>query len=415
MDDERKSRNGNGEGSFRKTSKDGEPEKWTGRKQFGTKPNGKPNIKAVYGNSEKECRKKMAKYEKEFKPSDNDASKQIFGDYLVNWFNLFKKPKLKQRTFDTMENTIKTRFLNYPISKFQLSQITNEKLQHYINQLATEERVDNNGNILQPYSKESIKKIYNLINNCLSYAVDKEHIGKNPINGTSLPKEESMITKTKEIEFFDKEDMKKIYNECIRKFNNGKYVYSNNGLTLAFLMWTGLRVGEALAVRYEDFDTTNRVLKINKALTRILTRNNNSNNKYEYIVSTPKSKTSIRTVQLSKQAIFIFDEMKRVNNPNSDNEFVFVTKNGEHIIDRNLRRTLNSIQETVETKIQNSGLHVLRHSYASYLLYNNIDVAVVSKLLGHAKVSTTYNIYVHIIDEQKISAMNVFDKFDEEF
>lgn len=211
MDEERKSRNSNGDGSYRIISKDGEPEKWTGRKQFGTKPDGKPNIKAVYGSSEKECRKKIAKYEKEFKPSDSDASKQIFGDYLVNWFNLFKKPKLKQRTFDTMENTIKTRFLNYPISKFQLGQITNEKIQHYINQLATEDRVDNNGNVLPPYSKESIKKVYNLINNCLSYAIEKEHIGKNPINGTSLPKEESMITKTKEIEFFDKEDMKHSY------------------------------------------------------------------------------------------------------------------------------------------------------------------------------------------------------------
>ncbi|MBP3267833.1 MAG: tyrosine-type recombinase/integrase, partial [Ruminococcus sp.] len=55
------------------------------------------------------------------------------------------------------------------------------------------------------------------------------------------------------------------------------------------------------------------------------------------------------------------------------------------------------------------GLHTLRHTYASTLLRKGIDIKVVSALLGHKKVSTTYNTYIHIIEEQQNSALDAID------
>ena len=56
------------------------------------------------------------------------------------------------------------------------------------------------------------------------------------------------------------------------------------------------------------------------------------------------------------------------------------------------------------------GLHTLRHSFGSYLLLDEgIDIAIVSALLGHSKTSTTYDIYIHILEKQKMKAIKIFD------
>ena len=55
------------------------------------------------------------------------------------------------------------------------------------------------------------------------------------------------------------------------------------------------------------------------------------------------------------------------------------------------------------------GLHSLRHTFATLMLNNGIDVKIVSELLGHSNVSVTYNIYIHTIQSQKIKAINIID------
>lgn len=90
-------------------------------------------------------------------------------------------------------------------------------------------------------------------------------------------------------------------------------------------------------------------------------------------------------------------------------DYVCVTTSGNLNNARNIRRTLNSMQKNANTKVQNSGLHVLRHTFASLLLRNKVDIKVISELLGHKKASTTYDIYAHLIQEQKDSAIEQLD------
>ena len=398
----------NGEGSYRKISKDGEPEKWTGRKQFGTKDNGKPNIKAVYGSSEREVRKKMREYEKSIsdKLDQSNMNKEILIDYLRRWFEAFKKPVLKKRTYDAMNDVINIRIEPYDISRMQMSQIRDIDLQSYINGLATNERYYN-GKTLPPYSRESISKVYYFINSCLQYAEDNNDIPRNPMKSVKLPSEENVVTKAKDMSFFDYEEMKRIYDESIRKFSNDKYVYAKNGLAIALLMFTGLRIGEALALRYEDYDSINKILHVRRTLTRV---RSSKTGKYEYELSSPKTKTSIRDISLSDKADYIIMEFSRLSPGHTGKDFILTSKTKNHLIPRNIRRTLNSIQETVKTKNQNSGLHTLRHSFCSYLIVEKqIPVAIVSAILGHADTSVTQKIYLHVCDNSKKDILNVFD------
>ena len=134
------------------------------------------------------------------------------------------------------------------------------------------------------------------------------------------------------------------------------------------------------------------------------------NKKTKEIISTPKTNKGKRTVFLTKQAINAIMKIREKNSKYlNDNDRVFVTTVGTPLNRRNLRRSLNSLQKNAKTSIQNSGLHVLRHTFATLAIEKNVDLKTISQMLGHAKVSTTYNIYVHFIESNAAKALSVLD------
>ncbi len=72
-----------------------------------------------------------------------------------------------------------------------------------------------------------------------------------------------------------------------------------------------------------------------------------------------------------------------------------------------MQKTFEKICKDME--IEYKGLHALRHTFGSILIKNNTDIKVVSELLGHSDVKFTYNRYIHIINEQKTSAIEMID------
>lgn len=74
---------------------------------------------------------------------------------------------------------------------------------------------------------------------------------------------------------------------------------------------------------------------------------------------------------------------------------------------RNLHRMMANILE--KNKIEHGSLHTLRHTFATRLFRNGIDIKVISELLGHSDISITYDIYTHIIQAQKKKAVDVLD------
>jgi site-specific recombinase XerD len=82
------------------------------------------------------------------------------------------------------------------------------------------------------------------------------------------------------------------------------------------------------------------------------------------------------------------------------------TKNGTHVSPRNIDRIFRRIAVAAgfpEEKIY--GIHALRHTFATLLLTNDVDIKTVSELLGHSDVTITYNTYIHVIKEQKRKAL----------
>lgn len=365
------------------------------------------NGKYFYGKTEKEIKEKIKKYEKENIVS---SSKLLLSDFMKDWLYNVKQHQVKRRTFDGYEQYYNMLILNYKdyiITDVQLCSLTPEILTKYFNSLA------------EKYSLSTIKKANTLLNQCLNYAVDKELLENNPMNKITLPNEDRIKKPKKEIPFLSPDDMDRLYKESFRiqeegfriNGNIGDLVYGNNAKIIILIMYTGLRISEALGLQWRDVDFENKCIKVRRNLSRIKNREQDANDeKYKYVETTVKKKASKRTIPLSNRAYEALEYLKNNNKNTNSNDYVCVSKNGKIAGQRNITRTLNSMLVRSKCSVKKCGLHSLRHSFGSYLVSNGVDIATVSTLMGHEDITTTYNVYTHVLKQQQIDAIKIFDK-----
>lgn len=169
------------------------------------------------------------------------------------------------------------------------------------------------------------------------------------------------------------------------------FSFQNLGIYICLL--SGIRIGEICALKWEDIDTSNGIIKINKTLQRIYTRGTPAHT--ELIMDTPKSKNSIREIPMTKELLSIIKPLKRVVN----NEYYVLTNNPHPTEPRTYRNHYYRLMKHLELPALK--FHGLRHSFATRCIESRCDYKTVSVLLGHSNISTTLNLYVHPNMEQK--------------
>ena len=159
-----------------------------------------------------------------------------------------------------------------------------------------------------------------------------------------------------------------------------------------------MRKGEALALRWQDVDEARAKASINATLARVDGR---------LIRQDPKTRTSIRRIDLTDDALDRARALQAADEGSSsawrDLGYVFTTASGEPIDPRNALRSFSRIREAAG--IDDGDIHSLRHSFATYLLLAGTPVEVVSKHLGHAKTSITMDVYSHVTEEDRSTAI----------
>ena len=141
---------------------------------------------------------------------------------------------------------------------------------------------------------------------------------------------------------------------------------------------TGMRAGELCGLRVDDVDPFKRLVRVRQAV-------------WHGKVQTPKTKNAIRDIPIPLEIV----DALRTHIGDRKEGFVFATKNGTPWnADLLLRRHLRK-----ELKVADGNLHMFRHTFATRQLNAGVPVSVVSKLLGHASISTTLNIYTHVLAE----------------
>ena len=220
--------------------------------------------------------------------------------------------------------------------------------------------------------------------------------------GVKLPKKAAKDIKT--IQTLTKEEIPLYCQYATEKYGNGKSIY-RLGNALVLILFTGLRLGEAMGLMWEDIDFQKSTLTVRRTLEQVKNRDKGENdNSYILIEGTTKTQAGERTIPLNQTAINALRELQKINGG-----FAYMLSNaaGKPINPRNLNRAHDCILE--RAGIEHLGIHALRHTFASQLFANKIDIKIISKLLGHSDVSITYNTYIHLIKEALPDATAVLD------
>lgn len=362
---------------------------WTARLDLGKNKDGKRKIKAFYGKTKSDVKQQLKNFQEEVNKFNNpEEYKLTFSELLIYWLENIKRHQLKTSSYDRLEITVNNHIIP-DLGYYKIEALTPAIIQAFINKQM-------NAN----YSFSTIKKDYNAINAALKLAVERDYLYKSPCVGISLPKQ--MQRSKSDILFFSNEEAKKISEEAIAKYKTGRYIYKH-GYAIIILLNTGLRVGELLALKWKNVDLVERQIHVTETREQIKDRSKEEP-RYIMIDQTTKTPSGNRYIPINNQT---YEALLYFKSLNYKNPYVMANSDYNVITYRNLFRVLSNILKA--NNINHGSLHTLRHTFATKLFRNGVDVKVISELLGHSDIRVTYDIYTHVINEQKKKAVSVLD------
>ena len=232
-------------------------------------------------------------------------------------------------------------------------------------------------------ANKTVRHYHRLISVILKTAVYWQVIHSSPAERVKPPKAEN-----KEAKYLDEKQtaelIKKLENESIDK----------RAMILTFI-YSGMRRGELLALKWDDFDFENKVVTINKSLQYLAGRG--------IYIKEPKTRASVRTIMLSDEVFEVLGEYKawqekqkeEIGDLWMESDFVFCNCYGGHIHPDTVTAWFTDF--TKKQNLDNITIHSLRHTNLTLLLAAGVPLRTVASRGGHAQSSTTSNIYAHAL------------------
>lgn len=373
-----------GTGTLRKRA-DG---RWEGRLYLGKDENGKNQYKTVTSKKKSECQNKLdmmiAQNEKQKRNEEcryGDCVNPTVEEWNEIYIEDFCTGYLKPKTISGYKSIIKN-YINPYLGKYHLRDLSKLICQQYIMDVYENGRVNQKraSDIAQGLSSRTVKDIKIVLHASLEKAVDEGIIDKNPTNKLNMPKD-----RVKGMTTLTKEQSNRLLEEA---FNSGCFEFYYLELT------TGLRLGEILALEWDDLDVKNKTLSISKQVQRIKGEG--------MVLETPKTKNSIRTIALSSNCVMVLARLKLQQAKGTTLMFpspLTGTYRDSNSVTRRFKRMLRRAGLPQEVRF-----HDLRHTCATIGLEEKIEVKALSSMLGHSDVAFTMNTYVHATKKLKTTA-----------
>jgi len=296
----------------------------------------------------------------------NKNKKIYFVDICDKFIKEHTEVYSKRSTIDNYNS-----YYNYQIKPFfktlKLSEITPAVISKFIKQ----KQADN-------YAPKSINNFLTMIKSVMNFAVNNGYLNKNPIETVKklkLPHHEMDYLRTDEI---------KIVLKTAQEFYPKFYP-----LLLTAIM-TGMRRGELLALQWKDINFENKKITVNKSL-------------YKGTIQTPKTQKSIRKINMPEILADTLFKLKK-----DDNSIVFPNANG------NYKDGKNMVNREFHPCLEKAGLrkirfHDLRHTFASFLISQNMPLKYIQAQMGHTSIQTTSDKYGHLMPEVEQVGRSAFD------
>ena len=357
--------------------------------------------KEFFGKNKSEAEEKATQYINMIKKGlPFDYEKITIGQLMHNWlFNVLHVSKnFKSSSFERYESIYRNYVKDSDISILQVYNIKSEVIQAYYNKL-----YENNK------TSSQIANLNKLLRKFFNYCIDCDYITKNPCLNRyiSIPGNAD--------EYENGEDEGEI---CVFEESELKVILSNldykKTLHVAILLasFTGLRMGEILGLKAKYLDLDNKVLKVKYNLSKTKVFDNSEKSHWELRLQKPKTKSSIRTVNIPNNLIEILRKYKEIqkekyisNNLKFNEEsLLFTTQACEKIDKGNFRRAWQRYLKKISINYKN--FHTLRHTFASMLFKKGATVLEVKELLGHSDSKTTEKIYIYVFPKSKEDSVN---------
>lgn len=198
--------------------------------------------------------------------------------------------------------------------------------------------------------------------------------------------------------------------DALEKNENPKL--ENSARSLLLIAFTGMRLGEACALKFSDFDFVRNTIKIHGTLERLPNEKGETANvaaeteiakppKTVRKLCPPKSESGHREIPIPKNLLQWLKKMARENSPDS-----FLVKHDQRTLQNHFKKFLKAAGIEVDAHI-----HTLRHSFATHALTSDANLKTLSVLLGHASTHTTLDFYVHPTFENKRRVQEAFWEF----
>jgi integrase len=311
----------------------------------------------------------------------------LFSDVKKEWLE-HKRQFLRETTWENCERNIRNHFVS--LDRLNINQITTATVERWISELrnvsVSTARTRKPAYIPEPDDKKlsinTMRKIIINLNQIMGYAVRHRYIDYNPVRDAEKPRNQGK----------EEQQQRKISilsPEQIRAFLEAVTELKYRTLFLTAIM-TGARQGEILGLKWSDVDFSKKQLNINRTF-----------NMQRFF--TPKTKYSIRKIDLSPMVIKALAEWKLKSGGN-DESLIFPNESGEpmnysNMMNRYFKKAL------IKAGISKIRFHDLRHTYASLMIQQGENIKYIQTQLGHSSPTVTLNVYAHLMKEQNQEAV----------
>lgn len=326
-----------------------------------------------------------------------DGKVMTFREFTEIWKQNYGKKELVPTTYARYVGVLETRILPY-LGRFKLDKITPTDIMKFYDMLEKDTQIRkikcNNGyRTLKPLSNKTILEHHKLLHAMLHKAVYWQLLYSNPCERVQPPK-----AKKAKHRYYDDEQCQILLKNLV-ELPEEQIKYK---VAITLTLFTGLRLGELAGLEWTDIDFNNGIVSINKCSQYLASKG--------IFTKEPKTESSIRDIAIPNFVVSLLQEYSLwYENQKSlygelwqDSNRLFIKEDGAPIHPSTISKWFVKFVEKIGLPVIN--FHGLRHTNATLLISQNIDVAVVAARLGHSQITTTFNFYVHpIMSHNKIA------------
>ena len=290
-------------------------------------------------------------------------------DWINRWLDVYVKNGVRENTYHKYCQLIDSHILPY-IGDTELNALKADAIRRFISVELHEKK---------GLSASSVNTVLSVLKSALKEAEDAEIIWKNPCRNIKR-----FTVNERKIDAFTRTEQGIIENYIIHKKRNKLY-----GILIC--LYSGLRIGELLALTWNDVDFRRDIMTINKTIS------------IGGKLSPTKTQSGVREIPICKRLLPFLKEMRK----SATSEFVIET-NGHYTDIRGYQGLFHRLLKKLN--VRPLGFHSLRHTYATRAMESGVDFKTLSVLMGHANAMITINRYAHSMMDTKRKAINKLSK-----